>query len=158
LIGSVFGVLLSDRDINGIGLAMGTAVIGAGAVLLPGGAAGSASARILAALPGGSADPQVAAVKTLEPDPAQAGVPDVARLRGTLTSPAGADAWFEYGDAPDTLGTRTAEQKVPGGTDVPATGDASAAGIRSVDRHYRLVARLPNGTELAGDVMQLPKV
>jgi hypothetical protein len=97
-------------------------------------------------------------VRTLEPDPAQAGVPDVARLRGTVTSPAGADAWFEYGDAANTLAKRTAEQKVPAGSEMPATGDASAAGIRSADRYYRLVARLPAGTELSGDVLTLPKV
>src|SRR4051794_3351859 len=45
----VFGLAFDDT--NGIAIAMGTAVIGAGAALLPAGAAASASARILSTLP-----------------------------------------------------------------------------------------------------------
>src|SRR3954452_5771211 len=69
----VFGVLLSDRDIEGVALAIGTAVIGVGAALLPPGAAGSASARILSPLPNRDAAAQHADVVTPSPPPTLAG-------------------------------------------------------------------------------------
>jgi hypothetical protein len=158
LIGAVFGVWMSDRDIDGIGLAMGTAVIGAGAVLLPGGAASAASSRILASLPDRSDPSQAVEVKTLDPDPAYSAVPDRAHLRGALTSPAGATCWFDHGASETTLGNETGEQTVAAGASVITTADATGPDARKEDRYYRLVAKLPSGEKVPGATVKLPKV
>jgi hypothetical protein len=159
LAGAILGIVCIcfidlDDTLGGTALALATAVIGAGATLLPAGAAGSASARIQARVE----RPAPVAVTTK----AERTSGETAGVSGTV-NPLGNDvkAYFEYEDKPKAEGTPTAQS--------PTAKEVSAAVQLEIvedqltgldpDKTYqvRLVAEAPGGVRGEGEWVELPK-
>lgn len=100
IVGAIIGVIclcfIHPRDeVAGPVLALATAVIGAGATLLPAGAAGSASARMAQGVSDNGNLP-VAVTTSVSPDPAGTKVTGI-----VAPNRAQVNAYFEYQDAPE---------------------------------------------------------
>lgn len=122
-----------------------TAIIGAGIAVLPAGAAGAASARILAGLPniGGGPTATTGAATQDAANPAQY------MLAGTIDGHGAATSYyFEYG-ANTSYGKTTSVQAAP--TDTAAVHVTAGPVAAQVGDHYRIVVLNLAGTAFGTD-------
>jgi hypothetical protein len=152
IVGAVVGLIClcfvhPSDTIAGPSLALATATIGAGATLLPAGAASAASARIQQAANGGAPDPVVVTtIATRE------------QFKGTVVpNGTASSAYFEYQDAPEP-----SKGEAPIAKTGPAQSIAASVAVKEVElkpttlesaKHYRvrLVAETAAGRRIEGN-------
>lgn len=139
------GIYPPSQTSDNSAVSLATAIIGAGVAVLPAGAAGAASARILSGLPniGGGPTATTGAATQDTANPGQYTLAGTIDGRGVATS-----YYFEYGPS-TSYGQTTAVQAAPTNT---AAVHVTAGPVQlNAGDHYRVVALNAGGTAYGTD-------